>query len=85
MVSIILKKNLFSNHFFKATIMCNLVNHAGLAQSVVHLTEVAGSISGAGPILRNKYLQNNEGTSFSTQTAKPWRDSDDHIKWRSRL
>ena len=57
---------------------------AGLAQSVERLTaerEVAGSIPGAGPILRVlKYLRN-EGTVFALQTAGPSRDSDDgHVE-----
>ena len=55
---------------------------AGLAQSVERLTaqrEVAGSIPGAGPLLRN------EGTSFALQAARPSRGPDDHVKWRSRL
>ena len=55
---------------------------AGLAQSLERLTaerEVAGSIPGAGPLLRN------EGTFFALQAARPSRGSDDHGKWRSRL
>ena len=55
---------------------------AGLAQSLERLTaerEVAGSIPGAGTLLRN------EGTSFALQAARPSRGSDDHVKWRSRL
>ena len=61
---------------------------AGLAQSVERLTaerEVAGSIPGAGPILRVLKWLRNEGTSFALQGAKPSRGSDDHVKWRSRL
>ena len=42
--------------------------------------EVAGSIPGAGPILRVlKYLRN-EGTAFALQTAGPSRGSDDHVE-----
>ena len=58
---------------------------SGLAQSLERLTaerEVAGSIPGAGPLLRN------EGTSFALQAARPSRGSDDHAhhgKWRSSL
>ena len=58
---------------------------AGLAQSLERLTaerEVAGSIPGAGPLLRN------EGISFALQAARPSRGSDDHAdhrKWRSSL
>ena len=55
---------------------------AGLAQSLERLTaerEVAGSIPGAGPLLRN------EGISFALQAARPSRGSDDHVKWWSRL
>ena len=49
---------------------------AGLAQSIERLTakraEVAGSIPGAGSILRVvKYLRK-EGTAFALQTAIPW-------------
>ena len=49
---------------------------AGLAQSIERLTakpaEVAGSIAGAGSILRVvKYLRK-EGTAFALQTAIPW-------------
>ena len=58
---------------------------AGLAQSSERLTaerEVAGSIPGAGPLLRN------EGISFALQAARPSRGSYDHAdhgKWRSSL
>ena len=58
---------------------------AGLAQSLERLTaerEVAGSIPGAGQLLRN------EGISFALQAARPLRGSDDHAdhgKWRSSL
>ena len=61
---------------------------AGLAQSVERLTaerEVAGSIPGAGPLLRVLKLLRNEGTFFALQAARPSRGSDDHVKWRSRL
>ena len=61
---------------------------AGLAQSVERLTaerEVAGSIPGAGPLLRVLKWLRNEGTSFALQAARPSRGSDDHVKWRSRL
>ena len=60
----------------------------GLAQSVKRLTaerKVAGSIPGAGPILRVLKWLRNEGTSFALQPARPSRGSDDHVKWRSRL
>ena len=59
----------------------------GLAQSVERLTaerEVAGSIPGAGPILRVLNQLRNEGTPFAVQTGRPSRGSDDHVKWRSR-
>ena len=61
---------------------------AGLAQSVEGLTadrEVAGSIPGAGPLLRVLKWLRNEGTFFALEAARPSRDSDDHVKWRSRL
>ena len=61
---------------------------AGLAQSVERLTaerEVAGSIPGAGPLLKVLKWLRNEGTSFALQAARPSRGSDDHVKWRSRL
>ena len=61
---------------------------AGLAQSVERLTAervVAGSIPGAGPLLRVLKWLRNEGTSFALQAARPSRGSDDHVKWRSRL
>ena len=61
---------------------------AGLAQSVERLTaerEVAGSIPGAGPILRVLKWLRNESTSFALQQARPSRGSDDHVKWRSRV
>ena len=61
---------------------------AGLAQSVERLTaerEVAGSIPGAGPLLRVLKWLRNEGTSFALQAARPSRGSDDHVKWRSHL
>ena len=65
-----------------------LLTAAGLAQSVERLTAergVAGSIPGAGPILRVLKLPRNEGTPFALQAAGPSRGSDDHVKWRSRL
>ena len=61
---------------------------AGLAQSVELLTaeqEVVGSIPGAGPILRVLKSLRNEGTAYALQAARPSRDSDDHVKWRSHL
>jgi len=61
---------------------------AGLAQSVERLTaerEVAGSIPGAGTLLRVLKWLRNEGTSFALQAARPSRGSDDHVKWRSHL
>ena len=61
---------------------------AGLAQSVERLTaeqEVVGSIPGAGPILRVLKSLRNEGTAYALQAARPSRDSDDHVKWRSHL
>ena len=61
---------------------------AGLAQSVERLTaerEVAGSIPGAGPLLRVLKWLRNEGTSFALQAARPSRGSDDHVKCRFRL
>ena len=69
-------------------VLARFLTVAGLAQSVERLTaewKVAGSIPGAGPLLRVlKWLQN-EGTSFALKTARPSRGSDDHVKWRSRL
>ena len=59
----------------------------GLAQSVERLTaerKVAGSIPGAGPILRVLKWLRNEGTSFALPPARPSRGSDDDVKWRSR-
>ena len=56
---------------------------AVLAQSVEHLTaerEVAGSILGAGPVLRVLKSLRNEGTAFALQMARPAHGSDDHIK-----
>ena len=56
---------------------------AGLAQSVERLTaerEVAGSIPGAGPLLRVLKWLRNEGTSFALQAARPSRGSDDYVK-----
>ena len=71
---------------------CNMhfitLSAAGLAQSVEHLTaerEVAGSIPGAGPLLKVLKELRNEGTLFSQATTRPSRGSDDHVKWRSRL
>ena len=64
------------------------MQRAGLAQSVERLTaeqEVVGSIPGAGPILRVLKSLRNEGTAFDLQAARPSRDSDDHVKWRSHL
>ena len=61
---------------------------AGLAQSVERMTaerEVAGSIPGAGPLLRVLKQLKNEGNLFALQAAEPSRGSDDHVKWRSRL
>ena len=67
---------------------------AGLAQdnrgriSSERLTaerEVAGSIHGAGPLLRVLKWLRNEGTSFALQAAKPSRGSDDHVKMAVRL
>ena len=57
-------------------------------QSVERLAaerEVAGSIPGAGPLLRVLKWLRNEGTSFALQAARPSRGSDDHVKWRSHL
>ena len=57
------------------------ITAAGLAQSVERLTaerEVAGSIPGAGPILRVLKQLRNEGTPFALQAAGPSRGSDDH-------
>ena len=61
---------------------------AGLAQSIERFTakrEVAGSIPGAGPLLRVLKWLRNEGTFFALQAARPSRGSDDHVKWQSRL
>ena len=61
---------------------------AGIAQSVERLTaerEVAGSIPGAGPLLRVLKWLRNEGISFALQAARPSRCSDDQVKWRFRL
>ena len=68
--------------------LTGLATVAGLAQSVGRLTaerEVAGSIPGAGPLLKVLKWLRNEGTSFALQAARPSRGSDDHVKWRSRL
>ena len=57
-------------------------------QSVERLAaerEVAGSIPGAGPLLRVLKWLRNEGTSFALQAARTSRGSDDHVKWRSHL
>ena len=57
-------------------------------QSVERLAaerEVAGSIPGAGPLLRFLKWLRNEGTSFALQAARPLRGLDDQVKWRSRL
>ena len=65
-----------------------LIAVAGLAESVERLTaerKVAGSIPGAGPLLRVLKWLRNEGTSFALQAARPSRGSDDHVKWWSRL
>ena len=65
-----------------------LVTVAGIAQSVERLTaerEVAGSIPGAGPLLRVLKWLRNEGTSSAVQAARPSRGSDDHVKWPPRL
>ena len=68
--------------------LCCRTDRAGLAQSVERLTverEDAGSIPGTGPILRVSKEVRNEGNPFALQAARPWRGSDDHVKWRSRL
>ena len=64
------------------------MQRAGLAQSVEHLTaeqEVMSLIPRTGPILRVLKSLRNEGTAFDLQAARPSRDSDDHVKWRSHL
>ena len=64
------------------------MQRAGLAQSVERLTAeqvVMGLIPRTGPILRVLKLLRNEGTAFDLQAARPSRDSDDHVKWRSHL
>ena len=64
------------------------MQRAGLAQSVEHLTaeqEVMGLIPRTRPILRVLKSLRNEGTAFDLQAARPSRDSDDHVKWRSHL
>ena len=64
------------------------ISVAGLAQSVERLTaerEVAGSIPGAGPLLRVLKWLRNEGNSFALQAARPSRGSENHVKWGSRL
>ena len=69
-------------------VLARFLTVAGLAQWVERLTaewKVAGSIPGAGPLLRVLKWLRNEGTSFALQTARPSRGSDDHVKWRSRL
>ena len=74
---------MYENHICE-----NHLTVAGLAQSVERLTaerEVAGSIPGAGPLLRVLKWLRNEGTSFALQAARPSRGLDDHVKWRSRL
>ena len=61
---------------------------SGLAQLVECLTaelEVAGSIPGAGPILRVLKQLRNEGNTFALQMARPSRGLDDHVKWCSHL
>ena len=54
-----------------------LLTAARLAPSVERLTaerEVAGSILGAGPILKFLKQLRNEGTPFALQAARPSRD-----------
>ena len=61
-----------------------LLTVAGLAQSIERFTakrEVAGSIPGAGPLLRVLKWLRNEGTFFALQTARPSRGSDDLVKY----
>ena len=80
------------NYFKIMLAICGLFSAhltvAGLAQSVERLTAergVAGSIPGAGPLLRVLKWLRNEGTPFALQAARPSRSSDDHVEWRSRL
>ena len=61
---------------------------AGGISSVVRALEwragCGSSISGAGPMLT--VLKNNWETKvFAPQTARPFRDSNDQVKWRSFL
>ena len=66
----------------------NFLTAAGLAQLIERSTaerEVAGSIPGAGPLLRVLKWLRNEGTAFVLRAAGPSRGSDDHVKWRSRF